>query len=174
MSWSAPATHGGACWRYDGQRRGGLHRTAGDPVLDSAGTAPRPSTCGTIAALRAIGFAIEPTGDEAPRGSDGLPNPRYRVHLGSGEGQELVEFSKALGDSSLPKRGFAAVMVCDGADAGCPIVPGAALRLSMPFPDPKAFDGTAQEQERYAATRDALGRLMMAVLGKARLRLDSH
>ena len=140
----------------------------------SAGTAPSAFNPRTIAALRAIGFQIEPTGDEAPQGAEGFPNPRYRVRLGSGEGQELIEFSKALGDPSLPKRGFAAIMVCDQADADCPIVPGAAIRLSMPFPDPKTFDESAQEQERYAAARDAFGRLMMAVLGEVHRRLESH
>ena len=138
----------------------------------SAGTAPSAFNPRTIAALRAIGFAIEPTGDEAPRGSDGLPNPRYRVRWGSGEGQELVEFSKALGDSSLPKSGFAAVMVCDEADAGCPIVPGAAMRISMPFPDPKTADDTPREGEQYAATRDALGRIMLATLSEASDRIS--
>ena len=140
----------------------------------SAGTAPSAFNPRTIAALRAIGFEIEPTGDEAPQGAEGLPNPCYHVRWGSGEGQELIEFSKALGAPSLPKKGFAAVMVCDEADAGCPIVPGAAIRISMPFPDPKAFDESAREQERYAAARDAFGRLMMAVLGEVHRRLESH
>ncbi len=133
----------------------------------SAGTAPSAFNPRTIAALRAIGFEIAPTGDEAPRGSDGLPNPCYRVRWGSGAGQELIEFSKALGAPSLPKTGFAAVMVCDEADAGCPIVPGAAIRISMPFPDPKTADDTPREGEQYAAARDALGRIMLATLSEA-------
>jgi len=134
----------------------------------SAGTAPSAFNPRTIAALRSIGFAIEPTWDEAPRGSENLTNPRHRVRWGSGEGQELVEFSKALGDPALPPCGFMAVMVCDEADAGCPVVPGAAARVSMPFPDPKAADGTPEEAARYAATRDAFGRLMLAVLAEVR------
>lgn len=138
----------------------------------SAGTAPSAFNPRTIAVLRAIGFEIAPTGDEAPRGSDGLPNPCYRVRWGSGEGQELVEVSKALGDSSLPKSGFAAVMVCDEADAGCPIVPGAAIRISMPFPDPKTADDTPREGEQYAAARDALGRIMLATLSEASDRIS--
>ena len=134
----------------------------------SAGTSPSAFNPRTVAALRAIGFSIEPTGDEAPRGSENLINPRYRVRWGTWDGQELIEFSKALGDPALPSSGFVAVMVCDEADAGCPVVPGAATRVSLPFPDPKAADNSSEEAARYAATRDALGRLWLAVLAEVR------
>ena len=140
----------------------------------SAGTTPSAFNPRTVAALNAVGFEVEPTGDEAPRSSPGLPNPRYRVDWGTGEGQGLVEFSKALGDAALPASGFAAVMVCDEADAGCPVVPGAACRISMPLPDPKAADDTPEEGARYAATRDALGRWMLAVLAESRRRTEER
>ncbi len=140
----------------------------------SAGTAPSAFNPRTVAALKAVGFEVEPTGDEAPRNSPELPNPRYRVRWGTGEGQELVEFSKALGDAALPASGFAAVMVCDEADAGCPVVPGAACRISMPLPDPKAADDTPEECARYATTRDVLGRLMLAVLAESRRRTEER
>ena len=65
-------------------------------------------------------------------------------------------------------------MVCDEADAGCPIVPGAAMRISMPFPDPKTADDTPREGEQYAATRDALGRIMLATLSEASDRISFH
>jgi len=139
----------------------------------SAGTTPSAFNTRTIQALRAIGFEVEPSGGEAARGPGGLANPRYLVRWGTNPGQQMVEFSKALGDPAMPGDGFAALMVCDEADAGCPIVAGAAKRISMPFPDPKAFDETPQEQERYAAARDAFGRLMMAVLGEVHRRLES-
>ena len=140
----------------------------------SAGTTPSAFNPRTVAALKAVGFAVEPTGDEGPRSSPELPNPRYRVRWGTAEGQGLVEFSKALGDATLPASGFAAVMVCDEADAGCPVVPGAACRISMPLPDPKAADNTPEEGARYAATRDALGRLMLAVLAELRRRTEER
>ncbi len=138
----------------------------------SAGTAPSALNPRTITALRAIGFEIEPTGALAPQEAEGLINPCYRVVWGSGEGQQLIEFSKALGDSSLPKEGFAAVMVCDEADAGCPVVSGASIRISMPFPDPKAADDTPRESEQYATSRDALGRIMLAALSAASDRIS--
>ena len=40
-------------------------------------------------------------------------------------------------------------MTCSQADEACPFVPGAVLRLSLPYDDPKEADGTAQEASRY-------------------------
>jgi arsenate reductase (thioredoxin) len=61
-------------------------------------------------------------------------------------------------------------MVCDETDAGCPAVGGASLRLSLPFADPKSFDGTPEEAARYAERRDDMGRLLMWVMEQARRR----
>ena len=73
---------------------------------------------------------------------------------------EAVEFSKRYDDPGNPQSGFAALMVCDEADAGCPTVRGASLRLSLPFADPKSYYDTPQEAARYAERRDEIGRLM--------------
>jgi hypothetical protein len=43
-------------------------------------------------------------------------------------------------------------MVCSDADQACPIVYGAEERISLPFEDPKAYDGTADEIEEYDKT----------------------
>lgn len=132
----------------------------------SAGTTPSAFNSRTISALRAIGFDVEPTGECATSGPAGEPNPKYQVRWGTGPDQQLMEFSKALGDPALPRDDFAALMVCDEADAGCPFVPGASSRISMPFEDPKSADGTAEESSRYAETRDTIGRLLLAALSE--------
>ncbi len=142
--------------------------------LFSAGTTPSAFNPRTIASLRAIGFKVYATGEEAERGREGLVNPCYLVRWGTGPGQQTVEFSKALGDPALPGGGFAALVVCDEADAGCPFVTGATARISMPFPDPKSADRTAHEDSRYADTRDAVGRLLLAALRAARDRINAH
>jgi hypothetical protein len=85
-----------------------------------------------------------------------------------GEGFEAVEFSKHYGDRSNPQDGFAALMVCGEADATCPFVKGATLRISMPYLDPKIYDDGAYEAVKYAERRDAIGRLMLAVMVQAR------
>ena len=84
---------------------------------------------------------VEPTGEEAPSGEPETANPIYRVRWGSpGEPpMETIEFSKRYDDPSNPQEGFAALMVCGEADAGCPASEGAALRISMPYLDPKVL-----------------------------------
>jgi hypothetical protein len=135
----------------------------------SGGTAPTAFNPRTVAALKAIGFEVEPTGKEAPRGEPKTENPVYRISWG--EGFEALEFSKHYGDASNPQGGFAALMVCSEADEGCPFVKGATLRLSMPYLDPKIYDGGAYESAKYAERRDDIGRLMLAVMVQARGRV---
>jgi hypothetical protein len=119
-----------------------------------------------VAALKAIGFDVERTGKEAERGEPKTENPVYRVSWG--EGFEALEFSKHYSDSSNPHEAFAALMVCSEADAACPVVKGATLRLSMPYLDPKIYDDGAYESAKYAERRDDIGRLMLAVMAQAR------
>lgn len=141
----------------------------------SGGTAPTAFNGRTVASLKAIGVEIEPTGKDAPRGDPQTANPIYRVRWGTPSGAEpayeTTEFSKHYDDPANPQQGFAALMVCSEADAGCPFVKGAALRVSMPYLDPKIYDGGAFEAAKYAERRDDMGRLMLAVMMQARQRL---
>lgn len=137
----------------------------------SGGTAPSAFNPRTVEALRAIGVEVEATGDEAPPGLAFEPNPAYRVRWGTVPGNpetEAIEFSKRYDDASNPRSGFASLMVCDEADAECPSVPGASIRLPIPFADPKAFDGTPEESARYAERRDDLGRWMLFAFSAAK------
>lgn len=140
----------------------------------SGGTAPTAFNSRTVAALQAIGFEIAPTGEMAERGEPQTPNPIHRVRWGAADdgkpALDCLEFSKVYGDPSNPQSGFAALMVCGEADVGCPVVKGATLRVSMPYLDPKVWDDTAYEAEKYAERRDDLGRLMLSVLMRARAR----
>jgi arsenate reductase (thioredoxin) len=136
----------------------------------SGGTAPTAFNPRTIAALKAIGVEVEPTGLEAPRGDSKTANPIYKVRWGaSGEpSMEATEFSKTYFDASNPQKGFAALMVCGEADEACPLVKGASTRISMPYLDPKIYDGSAFESAKYAERRDDFGRLMLAAMMQAR------
>ncbi len=136
----------------------------------SGGTAPTAFNPRTIAALQAIGVAIEPTGAEAPRGEPETANPMYRVRWGDGD-LATTEFSKTYRDPANPSNGFAALLVCSEADAGCPIVQGASARIRMPYLDPKLYDGTPFEAAKYAERRDDIGRLMLCVMMQVRNRL---
>lgn len=140
----------------------------------SGGTEPSAFNARTIAALRAVGFAIEPTGDDAPRGEPATPNPMHRVAWGDGESASAVEFSKRYDDPANPRSGFAAVMVCTEADGACPVVPGASARIRMTFLDPKPYDGSALETAKYAERRDDVGRTLFWAVMEARRRLAAE
>ncbi|HEY2158156.1 MAG TPA: hypothetical protein VGH33_21180 [Isosphaeraceae bacterium] len=138
----------------------------------SGGTAPTAFNARTIAALEAIGVEVKPAGKEAPRGEPKTANAVYTVRWGAaGEpAMEAVEFSKMYSDAANPHSGFAALMVCSEADAGCPFVKGATLRVSMPYLDPKVYDGSPFEAAKYAERRDDIGRLMLSAFLGARTR----
>lgn len=143
----------------------------------SGGTEASAFNPRTIRSLRAIGVAIEPTGAEAPRGDTGAANPIHRIRWGAGDladapTAETLEFSKRFDDASNPRSGFAALMVCGEADEACPLVPGASVRISLPFLDPKIYDGSAYEVAKYAERRDDIGRTLLAALLQARRSLE--
>jgi arsenate reductase len=52
-------------------------------------------------------------------------------------------------DNFNPSFKFAAILTCTGADKGCPFINGADVRISIPFKDPKLFDGTTQQDDKY-------------------------
>ncbi len=106
----------------------------------SGGTEATAFNPNAVAALRRAGFQIER--------KTGGKNPVYGAAY-SEEGPALEVFSKRFDDDANPARDFAAIMVCSEADEACPLVPGAALRLSLPFEDPKRADGTPEEQQAY-------------------------
>ena len=139
-------------------------------IFHSGGTAPTAFNPRTISALNEIGVDVEPTGKEAPRGEPKTANPIYSVRWGSG--MEATEFSKTYFDAANPQQGFAALMVCGDADASCPVVKGAAARISMPYLDPKIYDDSAYEAQKYAERRDDIGRLMLCVMMQVRNRLN--
>jgi hypothetical protein len=141
----------------------------------SGGTAPTAFNSRTVHTLQAIGVEVDPTGREAARGEPQTANPIYRVRWGTpgGAAFEAMEYSKLYDDPANPQRGFAALMVCGEADAACPVVKGSALRVSMPYLDPKIYDGGTYEGAKYAERRDDMGRLMLAVMMQARQRIAS-
>ena len=75
-------------------------------------------------------------------------NPVYSIKYAHNE-HPIIGFSKKLDDDFNPKSEFAAIMTCDSANEACPFVPGAEKRIPITFEDPKAFDGTPQQEEKY-------------------------
>ncbi len=58
-------------------------------------------------------------------------------------------FSKEFKAAPNPAKDFIAVMTCSDIDEACPLVPGAALRYSLPYEDPKAYDAHPDAQQYY-------------------------
>ncbi|WP_088323958.1 low molecular weight phosphatase family protein [Polaribacter tangerinus] len=75
-------------------------------------------------------------------------NPIYSIKYTQNE-HPIIGFSKKLDDEFNPKSEFAAIMTCTQADGGCPIIAGAEKRIPITFEDPKAFDNTPQQAEKY-------------------------
>ena len=76
-------------------------------------------------------------------------NPVYAIKFSENE-QPIIGFSKTYFDAFNPKTNFGAIMTCNNADQGCPMVFGAEARFSIKYDDPKAFDGTEVMSEKYA------------------------
>lgn len=75
-------------------------------------------------------------------------NPVYAIKYSENE-HPIIGFSKTYDDAFNPESGFAAIMTCSQADGGCPFIAGAEKRIPITFEDPKAFDNTAEQAEKY-------------------------
>ncbi|WP_026705182.1 arsenate-mycothiol transferase ArsC [Flavobacterium soli] len=75
-------------------------------------------------------------------------NPVYAIKHDE-NAAPIIGFSKKYDDAFNPVSGFAAIMTCSQADGGCPFIAGAEKRIPITFEDPKAFDNTPQQDEKY-------------------------
>lgn len=89
-----------------------------------------------VASILRCGFKVD---------KEGEINPKYSVYYDT-KSKPIVAFSKLFDDTPSP---FAAVMTCAQADENCPFIPAAECRIPVRYEDPKAFDDTAQEAEKY-------------------------
>jgi len=92
-----------------------------------------------VASVKRSGFQVE---------AQGGGNPLYLVSYSSEETPIRV-FSKVFDDSENDAKQFAAIMTCDHADENCPFIPGTEQRIPVRFEDPKAYDDTPLEAEKY-------------------------
>ncbi|MFZ9029088.1 MAG: low molecular weight phosphatase family protein, partial [Crocinitomicaceae bacterium] len=121
----------------------------------SGGTAVTACNERTIASLERFGFDIEKSEGE---------NPRYKVLITSYV--QLTLFSKLFDDAENPTSNFAAVMTCSDADENCPFIPGCDQRIPLRYEDPKAFDDTALEAQKYDERSAQIAREMKYVFAK--------
>lgn len=94
-----------------------------------------------------VAHVLKKTGFEIRKLSEGN-NPVYGIKFAANEAP-VIAFSKAYDDPFNPASDFAAVMTCSQADAGCPVVLGAEQRIAITYEDPKLFDNSPQQEEKY-------------------------
>jgi len=87
-------------------------------------------------------------------------NPVYLVRSGKNAEPQKC-FSKLYNDPSNPAGDFCAIMTCAQAEEACPVVFGAAVRISLPYEDPKKFDGTDLQDQMYAERCADIAREML-------------
>ncbi|MFC0774005.1 arsenate-mycothiol transferase ArsC [Terrimonas alba] len=105
----------------------------------SGGTEATAFNPNAIKALRATGFDVKKT--------DESNNPVYEVYFS--ETEFVTCFSKVYNHPGNPSQDFAAIMTCSEAEENCPFIPGSQLRIGTTYNDPKAFDNTILQDEKY-------------------------
>jgi len=110
-----------------------------------------------VNAMQRAGFETLRTTDDA--------NPIYHVRY-SPYLPPMTCFSKRCDGAPNPRDSFAAVMVCSDADEACPVVLGAAARISLPFVDPKISDGKPNESATYDERCAQIAREMLWVMSQ--------
>lgn len=76
-------------------------------------------------------------------------NPVYAVKYAQNEAA-IICFSKTYQNEFNPAKQYAAILTCNNADVGCPVVFGAEARFPVKYDDPKAFDNTDLQTAKYA------------------------
>ncbi|MCX6182969.1 MAG: protein-tyrosine-phosphatase [Bacteroidetes bacterium] len=92
-----------------------------------------------VESIKRTGFKVEKNGEG---------NPKYSLFF-SDDAAPIIAFSKLYDDETSAKSNFAAVMTCSHADENCPFIPGADKRIPVRYNDPKAFDDTPLEVQKY-------------------------
>ncbi len=90
---------------------------------------------------------LEESGFKIEKLSNGA-NPVYAIKYGTNS-HPVIGFSKTYDAEFNPASAFAAILTCSSADKGCPFIAGAEKRIPITYEDPKAFDHTPLQLEKY-------------------------
>lgn len=100
--------------------------------------------------------------------SKGETNPVYVVFHSDDNDEPISAFSKLFDDPVNKADQFAAVMTCSHADENCPFIPGTEKRIAVRYEDPKAFDNTPEEAEKYDERSMQIASEMLHVFSSVR------
>lgn len=126
----------------------------------SGGTEATAFNPRAVKALQDAGFIITKTKEGE--------NPVYEVRYTNGE-VPVIAFSKTYNDPFNNTKDFAAIMTCSHADENCPLVLGASERIALTYNDPKEFDATPQETEKYTERVHQIGREIFYVFSQLKV-----
>lgn len=129
-------SHFGQVWSYVAAKYFGV----GNVHTFSGGTEVTAFNINAVNALIRAGFNMQ----VKKKGT----NPLYLLYFDQAE-NPIECFSKIYDDKSIPEKGFAAIMTCGNAEQNCPFIPGAEIRISTTYEDPKAFDNTPLQDQKY-------------------------
>jgi arsenate reductase len=106
----------------------------------SGGTEATAFNINAINAIKKIGFVVKQINN--------TKNSIYHIYFDENE-NPIECFSKVYDDDKNPKSEFAAIMTCSDAEENCPFIAGAELRIGTTYDDPKNFDNTPLQDEKY-------------------------
>lgn len=113
-----------------------------------------------IEILKTTGFEIEKLSQEE--------NPIYTIKYAKNQ-HPIIGFSKVIESDFNPSSEFAAIMTCDSVNETCPFVSGAEQRIPITYQDPKEFDNSPQQKQKYAERSDQIATEMFYVFFKIKL-----
>lgn len=111
--------------------------------------------------LKNSGFKLEMLSKEK--------NPVYSIKF-SDNSHPIIGFSKTYDAEFNPASNFAAILTCSSADKGCPIISGAEKRIAVTFNDPKAFDNSPLQIEKYKERSLQIATELKYVFSKVKLK----
>ena len=92
-------------------------------------------------------------------------NPVYSIKYAENS-HPIIAFSKKYDDDFNPKGEFAALMTCDHADENCPFILGCESRIPVRYNDPKEFDNTPQQAEKYLERSSEIASEMLYIFSQ--------
>jgi len=122
----------------------------------SGGTEATAFNPNAIKAITAAGFSVKKT--------DETNNPMYEVYFA--EDKFTTCFSKVYNHEQNPAKKFTAIMTCSEAEDNCPFIPGCDLRIGTTYNDPKAFDNTILQDEKYTERSNQIAMECLYVFSK--------
>jgi protein-tyrosine phosphatase/arsenate reductase len=126
----------------------------------SGGTETTRFNENAIAALMSLGFEINSESENE--------NPVFDVQFA--EHQSVCCFSKRFDDVVNPTKNFAAIMTCSDAEQNCPLILGAEKRLGICYDDPKAFDKTPFQHQKYLERCEQIALEMLFIFSSVKMK----